>query len=114
MGLILNYPQKCFYGTTSNELEIWVENTISPIKLIGNRKIFFEMCSPRDQTNPFAYKCVLPLQTSYINGMLVHGRKAVKMLKTDNDANPTNFMFSFILAKPVACLYTLSTWLNMT
>ena len=28
---------------------VLVENTISPIKLIGNRKIFFEMCSPRDQ-----------------------------------------------------------------
>ena len=33
MGWILNYPHKCFYGTTSNKLEIWVENTISPIKL---------------------------------------------------------------------------------
>ena len=74
------------------------------------------MCPPpRDQANPFAYKCVLPLQTSYINGMLDHGGggKAVKMLKTDDDANPTNYLSSFILVKSVACLYTLSTWLNM-
>ena len=31
----LNYSQKCFYGTTSSKFKIWVENTISPIKLIG-------------------------------------------------------------------------------
>ena len=30
-----------------------------------------------------------------------------------NDANPTNYLSSFILVKTLACLYTLSTWLNM-
>ena len=40
---------------------------------------------------------------------LITGGKSVKMLKTDDDANPTNYLFSFILVKHVACLYTLST-----
>ena len=78
------------------------------------------MCSPRDQANPFAYKCILPFQTSYINGMLDHGGggeggRLSKCSKMNDDANPTNNLnFSFILVKTVACLYTLSTWLNMT
>ena len=45
-------------------------------------------CVPRDQANPFAYKYMLPLKISYINGMLDHGGgggggggEAVKMLK---------------------------------
>ena len=29
--------------------------------------------APRDKANDFAYKCILSLQTSYINGMLDHG-----------------------------------------
>ena len=102
VGLDLG-SSKVIYGTTSNKVFIWVENTISPIKLIGNRKIFFEMCLPRDQANPFAYKCILPLHTSYINGITGWGwgREAVKMLNTDDDANPTHYLFSFILVKPV-------------
>ena len=40
---------------------------------------------------------------------LITGGKAVKMLKTNHDANPTNNLFSFILIKTLACLYTFST-----
>ena len=72
---------------------------------------------PRDQATPVAYKCILPLQTSYINGMLDHGGGGggcQTAKKTNDDPNPTNYLFSFILVKPVACLYTLSTCLNMT
>ena len=53
--------------------------------------------------------------------LITGGGVLSKCSKTNNDANPTNYMFSFILVKPVfilvkhvACLYTLSTWLNMT
>ena len=42
------------------------------------------------------------------------GGSLSKCSKTDDDANPTNYLFSFILVKNVACLYTLSTWLNLT
>ena len=42
------------------------------------------------------------------------GVRLSKCSKTDDDSNPTNYLFLFILVKPVACLYTLSTWLNMT
>ena len=55
----------------------------------------------------------------HINGMLDHGGgggggRLSKCSKTNDDANPTNYLFTFILVKPVACLYTLSTWLNIT
>ena len=78
--------------------------------------MFFEMCSPRDQATPFAYTFILSLQTSYINGIVDHREEGCQNTQTDADANPTNYMyqFSFILVKLVACLYTLSTWLNMT
>ena len=33
-----------------------------------------------------------------------------KYSKTDDGANPTNYMFSFILVKPVACLYNVYTF----
>ena len=37
-----------------------------------------------------------------------------KFSKTNYDASPPNHLFSLILFKSVACLYTLSTWLNIT
>ena len=58
----------------SSFLKIWVENIISPIKHTGNRNIFLKMCSPpphpRDQQNPFACTCILPIHISYTNDIL--------------------------------------------
>ena len=37
---------------------------------MGNRNIFLKMCSPKDQQNPFACTCILPIYISYTNGVL--------------------------------------------
>ena len=39
------------------------------------------MLSTHDQANPFAYSCSFILHTTYKNGMIGGGGKAVKMLK---------------------------------
>ena len=44
--------------------------------------MFFEVLSPRDKTNPFAYSCRFILHTSYENDKLgQRGGGAVKLLK---------------------------------
>ena len=52
-------------------LKIWVENSVSAIQHIGNRKrLWGASPPPPDQAYPFAYSCSFTLHTSYKNVML--------------------------------------------
>ena len=42
------------------------------------------------------------------------GGRLSQCSKTNYDASPPSHLFSLTLFKSVACLYTLSTWLNIT
>ena len=67
----LESPAKCFSRWISNDLEVWVENSVSAIQHIENRKCFTEVHSPpRARTIPFAYSCSLTFHTLYKNGMI--------------------------------------------
>ena len=85
--LTLELYTQMFFALDKYLLKIWVENTVFAIQHIGNRKSFTEVLSPRDQTNPFAYRCGFTFSTSYKNGMIGHGGGGggndVKMLKNN-------------------------------
>ena len=72
-----------FSHWTSADLEILVENSVSAIQHIENRKRFTEVLSPGVPTNPLAYSCVFTFHKLYKNGMIGQGGGAVKMLKNN-------------------------------
>ena len=69
-------PKKGFSHCTSNTLlKLWVENSVSAIKHLGNGiKSCFEVFLSIDQANPVAYSCSFTLHTSYIKlACLIYG-----------------------------------------